>query len=56
MSKLIDTIATKEDLMSEVFGLLKDLRDGKKEILRWMLFFAVTQTIITSAMLIYFLR
>ncbi|WP_175404076.1 hypothetical protein [Mucilaginibacter sp. PPCGB 2223] len=52
MSELIDTIATKEDVTGEVSSLRKDIQVTQKDVFRWMLFFALSQTAIFAAMLL----
>ena len=67
MSDLIKTLVTKQDIEALVSvikndirednnSLVETIRENQKIIFRWMLFFAVTQTVITSAMLLYFLK
>jgi len=59
MSELIKALATKqdtEDIINDTRSLIAAMKEYRKSIFRWMLFFAVTQTIITSAILLYFLR
>ncbi len=56
MSRFINTIATKEDVIGETSSLRKDIRGVQKDVFRWMLFFAITQAGVTSAILFYVLK
>jgi hypothetical protein len=51
MTPMLKTIATKDDLTSEVTGLIKDIRNYKKTIIWGMFISSVTQVAVLWIML-----
>jgi hypothetical protein len=61
--KIIETIATKDEVASprdgiryELEGLRQDIRSWKRDIIWWMFFSSITQVAGTFAMFYYFLK